>query len=131
MGKTVGAPTGERRRHQAAECIAGAPVAKHPTSLVGGEEGAYVLAETRPAGGLGKPLDHHAGSEDRQRRNGAHDDGRQGGRHKAAQHNDTCPETIGEYAPHELADRVGGEIERIEVRHRAFLEFETRVFADT
>ena len=57
---------------QAAEGVAGAPVAQHPAALAGGEEAADVLAQPAPAGGLRQALDHHAGGEDRQGGEGAH-----------------------------------------------------------
>ncbi|MCY1416769.1 hypothetical protein D9M71_322860 [compost metagenome] len=126
----IGPPAGEGRGHQAAEGVAGAPVAQHTTAFAGGEEAADVLAQPRPAGGLRQALDHHAGGEDRQGGEGAHGERCQGGDHQAAKHHHAWAEAVGEDAPGELAHRVGGEVEGVEVGHRGLVEFEPRVFAN-
>ncbi|MCY1514186.1 hypothetical protein D9M68_487160 [compost metagenome] len=130
MEDLVGPPAGEGRGHQAAEGVAGAPVAQHTAAFAGGEEAADVLAQPRPAGGLGQALDQHAGGEDRQGGEGAHGHRRQGRDHQAAEDHHARAEAVGEDAPGELAHGVGGEVDGIEVGHHGLVEFEVRVFAN-
>ncbi|CRO84732.1 hypothetical protein PAERUG_E10_London_26_VIM_2_06_13_02264 [Pseudomonas aeruginosa] len=130
MRQPVGAPAGERRRHQPAEGVAGTPQAEHAASLVGGEEGADVLAQPRPAGGLRQALDHHAGGEDRQGGEGTHHQRRQRRGEQTAEHHHAGAEAVGEHPPHELAHGVGGQVEGIEIGHGALVELEGGVFGD-
>ncbi|MNF46616.1 hypothetical protein D3C84_277890 [compost metagenome] len=124
----IGPPAGEGRRHQSAEGIAGAPEAHDPATHFTGKEAAEVLAQPRPAGGLGKPLDQHAGSENGQGGEGPHHRRGQRRDDQAAQHHHARPEAVGQHAPGELPHRVGGEVEGIEIGHVHLVEREARVF---
>ncbi|MNP35360.1 hypothetical protein D3C76_1286880 [compost metagenome] len=126
----IGPPTRKRRGHQAAEGVAGTPQSQHLPALLGGKETAKVLAQPRPTGGLRQALDQHAGGEDRQGGETAHHQCRCGGNQQPTQHHHPRPEAVRQDAPGELADGVGGQVDRVEVGHGHLVEHEGRVFGD-
>ncbi|MCY1372640.1 hypothetical protein D9M69_598620 [compost metagenome] len=126
----IGPPAGEWRSYQATEGVAGAPEPHDPAALLAGKETAEVLAQPRPACGLGQALDQHAGGKDRQRGKGAHGQGRQGGDSQATQHDYAGAVAVRQDAPGELADGIGSQVDRVQVGHGHLVEVEGRVFGD-
>ncbi|MNI76281.1 hypothetical protein D3C73_1325030 [compost metagenome] len=108
MVVVVGPPTGKRRGHQAAEGVGGAPVTQYAATFTGAEETADVLAQARPAGGLGKALDQHAGGEDRQGGVGPHQQRGQRRDDEPAQYHHPGAEAVREVAPEKLPHCIGG-----------------------
>ncbi|MCY1436736.1 hypothetical protein D9M71_528680 [compost metagenome] len=131
MVVVVGPPTGKRCGDQATEGVGGAPQTQYTATFARAEEAADVLAQARPAGGLGKALDQHAGGENRQGGVGAHEQRGQRRDDQPAQYHDPGAEAVGEVAPQELPHGIRRQVEGVEIGHHGFFEHEVRVFANT
>ncbi|MCY1432913.1 hypothetical protein D9M71_489220 [compost metagenome] len=76
-------------------------------------------------------LDQHAGGKYRESGKTAHGHRRQGRNHQAAQYHHPWAEAVGQHAPGKLPDRIGGQVDAIEVGHGHLVQMEGWVLTDT